>query len=456
MSMTTDTKKRPINRLKTMYALRALVDDMYKSGLEAKKEGKPVAWCMLDGGFAGPFLNAIGMESVYPENYGTVCAAAGKAQPYLERSAADGFPDHLCGYARNCFGYTSAMAEMGQIPPDAPSGGMPKPVLLLASGMVCDARFKWFQALGSYLEAPVWTLESPRPGAREGLTEGAYERHVAFLVKGLREFGAFLEKLLGKKIDWAKFEEEVDTTIAMNKLWYNVNQLRKARPGPMHSRDFWSSMSGSTLSTMDPKAVTALYLKMYDEVKERVDKGISGIGAPEKYRLTFIGLPPWHSLGFFDKLAERGWNFVIEQTYHPPKPIDVGWVKDPVEKLVRYRFQSLAHQIEDTFSPKEAEEVKMEILKQGFSPRMALREAMEYQCDGAMLHTLLTCRGTTAPLFLSQNQLMDVWNIPSLVIEGDIVDHTLFDPQDALRKAEVFEETMDHYKKVRKEKGLPW
>src|SRR5512146_2199500 len=99
--MTTETQKRPINRLKTMYALRALIDEMYKSGLEAKNEGKPVAWCMLDGGFAGPFLSAVGMQCVYPENYGTVCAASGKAAPYLERSGSEGFPDHLCGYARN-------------------------------------------------------------------------------------------------------------------------------------------------------------------------------------------------------------------------------------------------------------------------------------------------------------------------------------------------------------------
>jgi benzoyl-CoA reductase/2-hydroxyglutaryl-CoA dehydratase subunit BcrC/BadD/HgdB len=215
-------------------------------------------------------------------------------------------------------------------------------------------------------------------------------------------------------------------------------------------------MSGSTLSTLDPSAVSKLYQKMHAEVKERVDKGISGIGVKEKYRLIFVGLPPWHSLGFFDQLAERGWNFVIEQTYHPPKPIDLNWVKDPVEKLVRYRFQSLAHQIEDTFSPEEAKEVKAEIIQRGYSPRMALREAMEYQCDGAVLHTLLTCRGTTAPLFLAKNQLMQIWDIPSLVIEGDIVDHTLFNPADALRKAEAFEETMDHYKQVRKEKGLKW
>jgi len=439
-----------------MYALRALVDEMYQSSLEAKKEGKPVAWCMLDGGYGGPFLNAMDVESVYPENYGTICAASGAAAPFLERSAAEGFPDHLCGYARNCLGYTATMMELGEIPPDAPTGGMPRPMLLLSSGMVCDARFKWFQALGRYLNAPVWTLEVPRPGMRESLMEGAYERNVDFIVKELRVFVTFLEGLLGEKMDWDKFEQDVNTTIEMDRVWFEVNELRKARPGPMHSRDFWSSMSASALRTTNPKRVTDLYRKMYDEVKDRVDNKIAGINREEKYRLTFIGLPPWHSLGFFDQLAERGWNFVIEQAYHPPRPIDLTWVKDPIEKLVRYRYQGLDHQIDDIFEPEEAAKVREEIIECGYSHQVALRDAMDYQCDGAILHTLLTCRGTTAPLLLAQNRLMEVWKVPSLVIEGDIVDQTLFDPVDALRKAEAFEETMDHYKKVRKEAGLGW
>ena len=39
--------------MKTMYALRALVDEMYDAGLEAQQEGKPIVWAMLDGGFGG-------------------------------------------------------------------------------------------------------------------------------------------------------------------------------------------------------------------------------------------------------------------------------------------------------------------------------------------------------------------------------------------------------------------
>ena len=45
--------------------------------------------------------------------------------------------------------------------------GMPKPTLLLGSGYFCDTRYKWFQALGRYLDAPMWVLEMPHPGVPE-------------------------------------------------------------------------------------------------------------------------------------------------------------------------------------------------------------------------------------------------------------------------------------------------
>ena len=455
--MTTEVKKRPINRLKSMYALRALSDKMYEATREAQEKGKPVAWCMQES-FASPFLNAIGMESVYPENFGTVCAATGAAQVFLERSDAEGFPTHLCGYAQNCLGYTARMMDLnGEIPPEAPQGGMPKPTLLVSSGMGCDARFKWFQALGRWLDAPVWTIEFPPIGlGRETMVEGAYEQYVKFFVAELKQFGAFLEKLLGRKMDWDAFARDVDNTMAMDAVWWKVNELRKARPGPMHSRDFWSSMSASLFRATNPEEVRQLYQAMYDEVKYRVDNKISAINAPEKYRMTFIGLPPWHALNFFDKLAERGWNFVTEMAYHPPRPVDLTGVNDPVERLVRYRYQGMEHLIDTAFKPEEAAQIKEDIMRQGFSSRLQAELVKEYRCDGAFLHPLLTCRTATAGLFSFQNLAMEVWKVPSIVIEGDIVDTRLFDPVEALKKAEAFEETMDYYKKVRKEAGLEW
>ena len=163
----TNEKKRAINRLKTMYPLRALVDGMYEKAIEASKAGEPVAWGMINWWEGDIILRAMDIRAVYPEDYGAVCAAFGAAPAYLDRSDSDGFPTHMCGYARNCIGYTARMMDLGEIPPEAPMKGMPKPILLLSSGGLCDARYKWFQALGRYLDAPVWTLEIPHPGVEE-------------------------------------------------------------------------------------------------------------------------------------------------------------------------------------------------------------------------------------------------------------------------------------------------
>jgi benzoyl-CoA reductase/2-hydroxyglutaryl-CoA dehydratase subunit BcrC/BadD/HgdB len=165
-----------------MYALRAEVDKMYEAGAQ----DKPVAWVML-GQWAEPILTAMDVISIYPENYGSVCAAAGKAGPFLDISDAEGFPTHLCSYARNCYGYSAKMRDLGGVvPPDAPMGGMPGPNLLVASSEICDARFKWFQSLGRYFDAPVWTVETPYPGLKESLEEGADERNTRFIVKAKR------------------------------------------------------------------------------------------------------------------------------------------------------------------------------------------------------------------------------------------------------------------------------
>ena len=59
-------------------------------------------------------------------------------------------------------------------------------------------------------------------------------------------------------------------------------------------------------------------------------------------------------------------------------------------------------------------------------------------------------------LNLLQQRMLDVLKVPALVIEGDIIDVGAFNPAEAMRKAEAFEDTMEHYRKVRKELGMAW
>lgn len=54
------------------------------------------------------------------------------------------------------------------------------------------------------------------------------------------------------------------------------------------------------------------------------------------------------------------------------------------------------------------------------------------------------------------NVIRDQLGVPSLIVEGDIVDLTVFDESRALSQTMAFEETMEHYREVRKKRGLDW
>lgn len=447
------SKKSVIKRLEKVRPLRAKVDQSYLDSVKAMQEGKPVAWCMANWLLGDVVLKAMDVVTVYPENYGAVCAAFGVAEKYLNLSDSDGIPTHMCGYSRNCLGYAIRMFKelKGQIPPEAPMGGMAKPVLLLASSTACDPRYKWFQLLGRYINVPIWTLDAPSPSTIEHVMDEKYmDQIIRFVSRDLREFVGFLEKLLGRRMDWGKLDEIVNATIEMHRVWFEVNELRKAVPCPMHSRDFWSAMPPALYLAGDPRECVKLYEDLYREVKYRVDHGICAI-PEEKYRLMFSELPPWHSLTFFEDLAERGWNFVAESVgYHPPIPLNkefIEKVEDPLERIVRHFYQFVTGYIKES--------VKMGIKCYSFSAPY-LVWAKEYKVDGAMLHPLITCRSATSHLYEMGEMLMKIFKIPSFIVEGDIVDLRVFNAQDALKRAEPFEETMQHYKKERKKLGLNW
>ena len=422
-----------------------------KNALQAREEGRPIAWSMVTWYQGDLIAKAMGVELVYPENWGAFCAAVGAAEAHLEISHDEGFPSTLCGYARNCFGYTVKLANNEMKPPDdAPGGGMPKPTVLLGSGVACDARYKWFQALGRYMEVPVWTHELPHTGVPEYFLPGNKEHNIKFMVSEMREYVTFMEKLLGKKLDWDRYSEMVDQTFRTLRLAYEVEVLRKAVPSPMVSQDFWAIMIPHYYLPEDPEAYE-FYQRVYDEVKEKVDNKIGAI-PNEKYRMMFSELPPWHNIGFFDEIAEKhGIAMVIESIgYHPMPPIpeeEIGGITDPLELNARlsyhhwtaYHETALKYQVEP-----------------GYQTAPFLNWVQDYKADGLFCHPLMSCRPATYTLLHLGNILMDKFKVPSVVVDGDIIDMRVFDVELAHSKVEAFVETMDHYREERNKMGLSW
>ena len=447
--MTTDKKpEKIINRLDSRNIVRPLVNKLYGEGLKAAAEGRPVAWSMVNWWEGDVVMRAMGVTPVYPENYGTVCASAGIAQKYMALSDAEGFPSHLCGYSRNCLGYAAEMTRLGKIPPDAPMGGMPKPDFLLASGLLCDTRFKWFQSLRPYFHIPMWTIDSPNYDLTEDINDDIHADNIRYKVSELEKFIAFLEDLTGNRMDYDLLAQYVDTQEKVFQLWWEINEMRKKKPCPMHSRDFWTLMVPNYYMTTDPETLV-LYQQVYDEVKDRVENGMSAV-TPEKYRLMFNELPPWHSLGFFEKLAQRGWNFVIEsQGYHPPEPLMIETGDSVLERLTRWTYWfTVGHFIK---AIKKKYPLCADYSVQGY-----YNWAMEYQIDGYVAHPLISCRTGTFWLPHTMNVLQDMLDIPGFVMEGDIIDFSVFNPEEVLKNAPAFEESMEHYRNVRRQNGLDW
>jgi len=73
---------------------------MLTEAIKAQQEGHPIGWSMVNW-WQDLVAKAMGMYLVYPDNYGAFCAAVRRAEPYLEISDSEGFPNTLCGYARN-------------------------------------------------------------------------------------------------------------------------------------------------------------------------------------------------------------------------------------------------------------------------------------------------------------------------------------------------------------------
>ncbi|MAF34110.1 MAG: 2-hydroxyacyl-CoA dehydratase family protein [Desulfobacterales bacterium] len=424
---------------------------MMKNAYKARQEGLPVAWSMVTWWQGELIAKAMGIELVFPENYAAFCAAQRLAEPYLERSDSEGFPATLCGYARNCFGYSSMMAENNMQPPEgAPAGGMPKPMLLIGSGAACDGRFKWFQALKRYLEIPQWTLEHPQTGVREYFLPGHKEETIRFIKNHLKEFVSFLERLLGHKMDWEKLAKIVDQAFKTLTLAHEIDRLRKAVPSPMIAQDFWSIMIPHLFMPHDPEAYE-FNKKVYAEVKYKVDNKIGAI-PNETYRVMFAEIPPWHTLGFFDKLAENyGIALVYESSgYHAPSPIpdeELEGVTDPLELIARLTYQKFTDQQET------ARQYDLDI--PGYTVAY-LRAASEYLADGVICHPLRSCRAATYELLSIKNVLSEYLKIPSVSIEGDLVDLRVFNEEEALYKIEAFVDTMDHNRGERKIAGISW
>jgi len=410
--------KRGMKSLDTTKNIRKYLPSFYAKEEAADFDKKGLAWCMQ--GVPPELLTAFDLPWEWPENFGTVCAARGVATKFIEIAEADGFDNDLCSYLLNSMGYCRRSKEVGNVPPESPvPRGLGNPTMLLGSGMACEPRYKWFQAIATrFLDIPIFNSDPVCPPFDVDVHDPQIAEH--YLEIHRRDLAAqveFLEKNLGKKLDKDKLKEIVKNALTAESYAYKTLELCKASPCPMSAVDYFSAIVPQ-LYMLGTKEAADFYQAMYKEVQERVDKKV-GVVTNENHRFIWMGIPPWFNLGFFNYLESLGVVFPLIVMYHIGKPHEIV-VDDPLEALVQRTWQK-AVWIHDSGSEMLPESCNPAISSLNIGSKLIRQWIKDYNIDGAILHRTRSCRAVAVGQVFYRNVLEEE-GIKSMIFESDMAD----------------------------------
>ena len=402
-------KTTAIKATETVKRVRSMVKTMNTSALEAKASGIPVAYCMTSSQY-DELIVAMGIVPVWTENFAGLCAAKRDAERFLVKAESEKYAHVICGYTRTGLGFDALRCELGNMPPNAADGGMAEPDMLLGSSCGCDPRYKWYQALGRYKDTPIYCFDVVWPAVDADLNE-IRPYYVKYQLEQLRGLVDFVERQTGKKLNYDRLEETFAEGQETWRLWYEVDQLRKAVPSPMPSQDHFNAMVPATF-LCGTKEATNFYRDLCEEVKHRVENK-TGVIEKEKYRMLWGGgLPPWHTLWIFNYFESVGAVFAMENGYRVFDPVEIpSHVRDPLEKLAWRTFERFSQRYDQA-------------KKRSGNPTVEkiLEYIDNYQIDGMIFHASISCRAMTIGQIHMRNLSQEYSKVPSILLVSDIID----------------------------------
>jgi len=437
----TQEKKPEKRRTATEAAAKigAMSKAMVMGVLQAKEEKRPIASMFICSGY-DEIVRAMDITPHWVENYAGICGAKRDAQRFLERAESENLSRSLCTYALCGLGFDAWREELGEMPPNPPWGGQVKPTMMLGSGqLLCDPRSKWFQAAQHYMpDVPVFNMDLPYPVFERDRdyheVEGYYVKHIVEQLKGLI---AFLEKQLGKKMDYDRLAQLIDLSDRTWNLIWETYELRRTVPCPMGTGDAMNTMV-PIVFMMGTQQAYDFFMELNAELKRKIANK-EGEVPEEKYRLLWGGgLPSWFALSDFNYFNSKGAVFPAETTYRMVEALynfdmDLSKVTDPLEHLA-WRWVKYWTAWHNRAAKRPGSAPNIERL---------IKYIEDYQIDGVVMHEAFSCRTWHVGLIWELNRLKKIYrDIPSLILESDIIDISSYNEADTRERIDVFIDTL--------------
>ena len=359
------------------------------------------------------------------------------AKECMDAAESYGFARDLCSYMRIYWGGMHLDKYLF-------GGKFPKPDFIFQS-QICCSHSKWYQHVALAEQVPQFYVDVG-VGPYKDMTDARLDYMVGQLNEGIE----FLEKSTGRKFNDELFIKAVKNEMRSTSRWADICALNKVKPAPLDEKTMYSLYVLATLSKSSQWCAD-FYDELYDEVKDRVARGIAAV-PNESVRMMSDTQPPWSFLKIFRYLETFGaisvgslYTFALEGIWETKPDGSWGGRTLPWDKGIEINDRQTALRLYADWNLSKPQ-------WQHFSdPRlkteMMLRIVKEWQVDGVMLHLNRGCEGLSLGIMENRMGIAKA-GVPIMTFEGNMGDEREFDEVRTQARVDAFMEQLGQHRQA--------
>lgn len=374
-------------------------------------------------------------DDVYPlagEPYGASVSISPIADEVLAATEKAGYAHDVCAYCRNYLG--SILTNKYAF-----GGPFPKPDFLWQTHMCCT-HSKWYQ-VASEMEGniPTFIIDTsvgPPPPF------GELSNHkIRYVVDQMLDGIEWLQMITKRTFDEQKFIDAVMYDMKSTHSWAKTCELNQTIPAPLDERTMYSLYVLATIHRSS-KEVADFYAELYDEVKDRVERGIAAVPV-EQCRIMTDSQPPWSFLEIWKYLSRvygvisigslytfglegifelKDGNFVPKEMLEKPTSLEEACRVLSEWTLYRPQWPHFYHA--------------------NHKSEMMLAIARGWKVDGVLLHLNRGCEGSSLGVPENRLALLDA-GLPTIVFEGNMADSKDVDEASTKKRLDTFMDLLE-------------
>ncbi|MBZ5521470.1 MAG: 2-hydroxyacyl-CoA dehydratase family protein [Acidobacteriia bacterium] len=403
---------------------KELMLDWYGVLDRSTEGGGPPTVSMMVSGNCVELLEGFGAVPIYPEVNALQLAIRHQSLEPILAAEDIGYAADNCAYVKADIGcYLKGITPTG--------GKMPKPTLILCNFVGCNVYSKWFEHVAELTGAPLYMLDVPFLR-----TAAPSEADIAYVVRQLHEVVALMEKLTGRKFDFARFQEAVDYSRQVEELWSEIKHMSKHKPAPFDAYFDAITLMGPLYVYRGRREGRDFFEIARNELRAKMQAN-EGVYDQEKFRLVVEGPPPYPYFRTFRDMFAKWKACAVASTYSTVGGLwEFGFRHDPEHPFESVAMHMLAHNVTNRNYLQRYEQIR--------------RYVNEWNADGIVIHFVKSCRLFSA----GQGDMRDYFSklgVPTLYIESDLEDPRYFAEAQTRNRIDAFFEAMDHAKATGKQ-----